>query len=214
LGGARRLREAGLDPFALLTFPGHKMTMFYRRALLIATGALAASGVRAQEPAWQALLAGGCALLLRHAQTEPGVGDPPGFRPDQCNTQRNLSSAGREQALRIGEALRRRGVIFDEVLSSRWCRCIDTARLVAPAPRTRVFEPLNSTFNDRALEPSQSEALRRYLAGLRPPRRALLVTHQVNISALAQAFVAMGEGLVVSVDGANVNIAGRLNLGA
>ena len=43
---------------------------------------------------------------------------------------------------------------------------------------------------------------------------ALLVTHQVNISALAQAFVAMGEGLVVSVDGANVNIAGRLNLGA
>ena len=189
------------------------MSSVSRRALLLAVGAVAATGVRAQEPAWQALLAGGCALLLRHAQTEPGVGDPPGFRLEQCNTQRNLSSAGREQALRIGEALRRRGVIFDEVLSSRWCRCVDTARLVAPAPRTRVFEALNSTFNDRALEPPQSEALRRYLAGLRAPRRALLVTHQVNISALAQAFVAMGEGLVVRFEGESVSVAGRLHLG-
>ena len=159
------------------------------------------------------MLAGGCALLLRHAQTDPGVGDPPGFRLDHCSTQRNLSVAGREQALRIGEALRRRGIVFDEVLSSRWCRCVDTARLVAPAPRTRIFEPLNSTFNDRALEPAQSEALRRYLAGLRAPRRALLVTHQVNISALAQAFVAMGEGLVVLVEGDTVSVAGRLSLG-
>ena len=189
------------------------MTRLSRRSLLIASGALVAPRVRAQEPAWQALLAGGCALLLRHAQTDPGVGDPPGFRFDQCSTQRNLSGPGREQALRIGEALRRRGIVFDEVLSSRWCRCVDTARLVAPAPRTRIFEPLNSTFNDRALEPAQSEALRQYLASLRAPRRALLVTHQVNISALAQAFVAMGEGLVVRVEGDSVSVAGRLSLG-
>ena len=189
------------------------MARLPRRSLLV-FGALLAGGVRAQEPAWQALLAGGCALILRHAQTDPGVGDPPGFRPDECSTQRNLSGAGREQAVRIGEALRRRGVVFDEVLSSRWCRCVDTARLVAPAPRTRIFEPLNSTFNDRALAPAQSEALRRYLAGLRPPRRALLVTHQVNISALAEVFVAMGEGLVVRLEGDTVSVAGRLNLGA
>lgn len=188
------------------------MTGVSRRTLLLASAAWV-SGADAQEPAWQALQLGGCALLLRHAQTDPGVGDPPGFRLDQCSTQRNLSVPGREQAVRIGEALRRRGIVFDEVLSSRWCRCVDTARLVAPAPRVRIFEPLNSTFNDRALEPAQSQALRGYLAGLGPPRRALLVTHQVNISALAQVFVAMGEGLVVRVEGGTVNVAGRLHLG-
>ena len=68
-----------------------------RRTLLMASAAWA-SGAAAQEPAWQALQIGGCALLLRHAQTDPGVGDPPGFRLEQCSTQRNLSGPGREQA--------------------------------------------------------------------------------------------------------------------
>ena len=49
------------------------------------------------------LRTGGCVVMLRHAQTEAGIGDPPGFRIDQCSTQRNLSPEGRAQARRIGE---------------------------------------------------------------------------------------------------------------
>ena len=50
----------------------------------------------------QALRAGGVAVLVRHAQTVPGAGDPPGFRFEDCATQRNLSEPGRAQAQRFG----------------------------------------------------------------------------------------------------------------
>jgi phosphohistidine phosphatase SixA len=45
-------------------------------------------------------------VLMRHAATDPGAGDPPGFRLDDCATQRNLSAAGREDARRVGNAFR------------------------------------------------------------------------------------------------------------
>ena len=163
-------------------------------------------------PAWDALLAGGCAVLMRHAQTEPGIGDPPGFKLDDCRTQRNLSAAGRAQAQRFGERLRSRGVRIDELRSSRWCRCLDTARLAFPTLPVQPFDPLNSFFEDRRTGPQQTAALRRYLAGL-GSRNALLVTHQVNISALTGEFAAMGEAVVVgaAADAAS-RVLGRLRI--
>ena len=89
--------------------------------------AVAARAQAPADPAWAALRAGGAVVVLRHAQTVPGIGDPPGFRLQDCSTQRNLSEEGRQQARRLGETLRRAGVKVDEVLSSRWCRCLDTA---------------------------------------------------------------------------------------
>ena len=76
----------------------------------------------------KALGAGGYVLLIRHASTDPGAGDPPGFKIDDCATQRNLNAAGREEARRLG-ARSKRGIAVREVLSSRWCRCIGTAHL-------------------------------------------------------------------------------------
>lgn len=171
------------------------------------------AGARADEaPAWAALQAGGCAVLMRHAQTVAGIGDPPGFRLGDCSTQRNLSAEGRAQAQRFGERLRRQGVRIDEVRSSQWCRCLDTARLAYPALEVQPFEPLNSFFDDRRTEPQQTAAVRRYLASL-GGRNALLVTHQVNISALTGEFAAMGDALVVraAADGA-VRVLGRLRV--
>lgn len=184
-----------------------------RRHLLLAlplAGALRAAHADDEAPAWQALRSGGCALLMRHAQTEPGIGDPPGFRLGDCGTQRNLSATGRAQAQRFGERLRAGGVRIDELRSSQWCRCLDTARLVLPALPVQPFAPLNSFFDDRRTEPEQTAAVRRYLATL-GTRTALLVTHQVNISALTGEFAAMGDAVVVRVtaDGA-LRVLGRL----
>ena len=78
---------------------------------------------------WSLLQSGRNVILMRHAATVPGIGDPPGFKPGQCSTQRNLSDAGRAQARRIGAAFRQHGVPLGAVLSSSWCRCIDTAQL-------------------------------------------------------------------------------------
>lgn len=166
----------------------------------------------ADDAAWRQLSAGGCALLLRHAQTVPGIGDPPGFRLEDCATQRNLSEAGRAESRRLGEQFRRRGIAFDEVLSSRWCRCVDTARLAFPQQPVRVFEPLNSFFADGSSREAQTRALRDYLAAQRRPRRIALVTHQVNIAALTGQSVAMGEGLVVALGGAAGDVLARLRL--
>ena len=44
-------------------------------------------------------------LMMRHAQTEAGTGDPPGYRLSDCATQRNLSEAGRQQARALGALL-------------------------------------------------------------------------------------------------------------
>lgn len=83
-------------------------------------------------------------VLLRHA-IAPGTGDPANFQLNDCATQRNLSESGRQQARDIGAAFRDRNIPVVEVLSSQWCRCLETAELVDIAP-VEPFPPLNSFF--------------------------------------------------------------------
>jgi broad specificity phosphatase PhoE len=183
-----------------------------RRALLLAAAGAVILPARADTAALrEAFAEGGAALLLRHAQTEAGIGDPPGFRLDDCRSQRNLSPAGRDQARRAGQALAALQVQIDELRSSRWCRCMDTARLMFPGRDVTVLEALNSFFEDRSRAAAQTAALRNYLAQL-APRNAVLVTHQVNVSALAGVGVAMGEGVVVRMDAGAPRVLARVAL--
>src|SRR5262245_63134631 len=91
---------------------------------------LAAAEARAQGDPWQALRQPGHVAFMRHSEAPGGAGDPPGFRPDDCATQRNLSENGRDQARRTGLTLARNNVAFDQVFTSPWCRCRETALLV------------------------------------------------------------------------------------
>lgn len=110
--------------------------MVYRPATVVC-GALLAfvallsrpSPALADETLWSLLKKGGQVVLMRHAVTTPGVGDPPDFRLDDCSTQRNLTDDGRRDARRVGAAFRARGVVVEDVLSSPWCRCLETATL-------------------------------------------------------------------------------------
>jgi broad specificity phosphatase PhoE len=160
--------------------------------LLIAT----AGSCAASEAAWQALREGGAVALIRHARA-PGVGDPAGFRLDDCTTQRNLSEAGRTQARALGAQFKARGIEIRQVLSSRWCRALDTARLAfgelaQPAP------VLDSIFPDGAAGEPQTRAFRALVMGWRGREGvAVFVTHQVTVTALTGAFMAEGEALVL-----------------
>ena len=89
-----------------------------------------AAGADDAADAWKALRAGGHVALMRHADAPGGVGDPPDFRVEDCATQRNLSAKGRADAEKIGLRLKGEGIAFEKILSSPWCRCIDTARLM------------------------------------------------------------------------------------
>ena len=71
---------------------------------------------------------------MRHTDAPGGVGDPPGFRLDDCATQRNLSAKGRADAARIGARLRSEGIAVERIVSSPWCRCMDTATLLELGP--------------------------------------------------------------------------------
>lgn len=184
-----------------------------RRVLLVAAASAAlVRRTAARDDPWSALHEGGVAILLRHAQTEPGLGDPPGYRLDDCSTQRNLSEAGRAQARRIGAAFAARGVRIDRVLSSEWCRCLETARLAFPKHRIEPWPALNSFFDDRAAEPrSTREALARVLA-LQPPVNVVLVTHHVNIAALTGVAAGSGEAVLVRPNAGEARVLGRLQL--
>ena len=177
------------------------------RALVALVLILAAPAARAD--AWAAAREPGAVLMMRHA-TAPGTGDPAGFRLGDCATQRNLSEAGRAQARRIGAALAAAGIRPDRVLTSEWCRARDTAVLLGlGAPQD--WPVLNSFFGERPNEPEQTAALRRFLTEEAAGERLVLVTHQVNITALTGLVPRSGEIVVLSRDDlGRVSVAGRI----
>jgi phosphohistidine phosphatase SixA len=80
-------------------------------------------------PLMEALRQGGHTILLRHAATEKVTPDQNLFDIDDCSTQRNLSEEGRRQAERIGRSFEKLGIRVGRVLSSPYCRCMDTGQL-------------------------------------------------------------------------------------
>ncbi|MEE1613595.1 histidine phosphatase family protein [Microvirga sp. CF3016] len=167
--------------------------------------------LQASEEAWRALQEGGTIALFRHARA-PGTGDPTNFRLEDCATQRNLSAEGRRQAQAIGEAFRTRRIPVERVLSSRWCRALDTARLAFGA-LTEPFPPLDSFFEGREQEPARTQAVRRTIQEWRSNGVLVLVTHQVNITALTGIFPAEGEMLVLRPkQDAGFDLVGRIKL--
>ncbi len=147
------------------------------------------------QEAWAALVNGGHVALIRHGSAPPGYGgDPPGFRIDDCKTQRNLDEPGREQARALGEVFRRRGVRVDRLVSSPWCRCLDTARLMAVGPVDSSW----ALVPDRNPEvPVRLRELKDLVSTWRGPGTLVLVTHGLTIRALVGIVPAQAEIVVV-----------------
>lgn len=161
----------------------------------LAAAAFTTAGASAAD-GWTELAKPGAIVLFRHANA-PGVGDPPGFRAGDCASQRNLDQRGREEARRIGELFRSRQVAVGSVLTSSWCRARETASLAFGSipreePAFNSFFRLSGEARDR-----QTAQARAILSAWRGPGALVVVTHQVNISALTGASAVSGEGVVV-----------------
>jgi phosphohistidine phosphatase SixA len=141
----------------------------------------------------------GGVLLIRHAATESGLGDPPGFAIGQCRTQRNLSDEGRQASRALGAWLQSQNFKPDAVRSSQWCRCQDTARLAFGAYED--WSALNSTFAGQGDPAAQQKAMRDRLSALPAGRTEVWVTHQVIMTGLTGAYPGMGEGFLVDRQG-------------
>ena len=144
---------------------------------------ISAFSFAADEAALRALQQGGHVLVMRHAQTVPGIGDPPNFKIGDCSTQRNLSDVGRESAKALGGQLQKANVKFDLVETSAWCRCVDTAKLVFTT-RATIYAPINSTFNDRSVQPNRTDEVQKRIRNWRGAGNLALVSHNVNIQSL------------------------------
>ena len=143
---------------------------------------------------------------MRHALA-PGTGDPAEFALGDCSTQRNLDERGREQARKLGEALRRNGVVFDTVFTSQWCRTRETAELLDVG--TVVEAPsLNSFFSDYSTRDRQTEETLDLIEGREG--KLMLVSHQVNISALTGLGTRSGEVLIIRLEDGDVEVTGSI----
>lgn len=176
----------------------HIAMLFVWSFVVLATALPFISGAHAkpnEAALWAALKSGGHVALLRHALA-PGTGDPANFTIGDCRTQRNLSDVGRAQAERIGERFRMNGIESARVFTSQWCRCVDTARHLALGPVTEL-PPLNSFFRNPDRGERQTRALKTWLKERDLSQPHVLVTHQVNITALTGIFPASGELIVL-----------------
>ena len=173
-----------------------------RRSLLLGSGlwalGAAAFGESSANPLAEQARRGGV-LLVRHASTEPGLGDPPGFALGQCSSQRNLSEAGRAESLAMGEWFRQQRLQAQTVLSSQWCRCQDTAGLAFG--RQQDWAALNSTFAGQGQQKQQLEMLRERLLQLPAGKLEVWVTHQVIMTGLTDAYPAMAEAFLIDAQG-------------
>jgi broad specificity phosphatase PhoE len=166
---------------------------------------LVPAAASASEDLWKRLQAGGQVILIRHTITEAGVGDPPGMRLDECASQRNLSDEGRAHARRIGAAFRARNVPVSRVLSSPWCRCLETARLAFG--KAEVSTPLSNLFGRHENRAAQVHDLKEILRTAGEAGNLVLVTHGSTILALSGVSPGTGELVIMSPDG---KVLGRL----
>jgi broad specificity phosphatase PhoE len=185
-------------------------------ALVLSLALAPAVAADETKDAWDALVAGGHVALIRHGSA-PGPslgagGDPPGFRINDCQTQRTLDEAGRREARALGEAFRTRGVPVDRVLSSPWCRCLDTARLMAVG-RVEESWALVPATDRNPQAPAALAALKEMVAAWRGPGTLVLVTHGLTVRAMVGIVPGQAETAVLKPtpgSGPGFRVVGRI----
>jgi phosphohistidine phosphatase SixA len=159
--------------------------------LLAVTSSLAAED---SNEVWAALVQGGHVAVIRHGNAPPGYGgDPPGFRFDDCKTQRNLDEVGRAQGRALGEAFRKHGVRVDRIVSSPVCRCLETGRLMAVGS----VETSWALLPDMGPSPVRFLELKEMVSSWRGPGTLVLVTHALTVGPLTGFLPEQAEMVVL-----------------
>jgi phosphohistidine phosphatase SixA len=175
-------------------------------ALLLAIAT--APAAQATEAGWALLREGGHVVLLRHAMTGGGA-EPANFDIEKCATQRNLSERGKQQARKIGALFAARAAPVERILSSRWCRCLDTARVAFEA-EPEVFEALDPPKADEAEKAAQMKAITDAVAGFAGSDNLVMVTHADVVQALTGVMPREGEAVIVQPEGERLRVIGRI----
>jgi len=151
---------------------------------------------------------GGYLIFIRHAYA-PGGGDPNDFDINDCLTQRNLSDTGREQSKKIGNFFIKNKIQIDQVISSEWCRCKETAKIAFEKFEIKNF--LNSFFSEKFAKnkSSQIKDLKEYVNNWNSNKNLVLVTHYVVISEALNYAPDSGE---IVISDRNFKIIGNIKI--
>ena len=159
--------------------------------------------IHASEHNWRPAQDGNKIILIRHAKA-PGGGDPEGFKIEDCKTQRNLDMMGINQAKKIGKLFREKKVKINQVLSSQWCRCKDTAKYAFG--NFKEFTALNSTFQS-PFDKNEAKQLKELYSFTKDwkgnGKNLVLITHYSIITAVTNAVPRSGE-IVITDNNFNV----------
>jgi broad specificity phosphatase PhoE len=181
-------------------------------AVLIGGLCLSSHVASADEKLWDLLRQGGQVVAIRHAQTTSGFGDPPEFKLDDCATQRNLNDEGRAQARKMGAAFRDKGIPIATVISSPWCRCLETARLAFG--EAEPWSALSNLYGRPQNEAHQSRAMRERISGFSGAGNLVLVSHGSTIRAATGTYLGMGEFVVLTPRGSGrFDVVGTVSVG-
>ena len=169
--------------------------------LLTLFGIIGVAGEGSAQSADSALVSalqkGGHVIYMRHPATNPDQADTDPLQLDNTKAQRQLTDEGRRHARAVGEALRALKVPVDRVISSRFHRAYETAKLLAVADVTTsddvsegglVVSPNENNRRTRAL---------RLLLGTAPAvgKNTVIVSHRPNLmDAAGRDFFDMAEG--------------------
>lgn len=175
---------------------------------LVALFLLVSPAAHATEAGWALLREGGHVVFLRHA-VAPGTTEPASFDIDKCATQRNLSARGKQQASKIGALFGARAAPVERVLSSRYCRCLDTARIAFEA-EPEPFAPLDPLPTDETGRKSQEAAIMAQIRDYSGSDNLVMVTHLENIQGLTGVSPREGEAVIVAPDGDGLRVLGRI----
>ncbi|MBN9241615.1 MAG: histidine phosphatase family protein [Mesorhizobium sp.] len=171
---------------------------------------LVAAPVAAQatEAGWALLRGGGHVVLLRHAAAT-GISEPAGFDIEKCSTQRNLSERGKQQARKIGALFAARAAPVERILSSRYCRCLDTAR-IAFESEPESLAALDPPASDEMARTAQMAEIVRQIGDFSGADNMVMVTHLEDIQALTGVSPREGEAVIVAPDGERLRVLGRI----
>lgn len=162
---------------------------------------------RATEAGWALLREGEHVVLLRHAMA-PGATDPANFDIEKCSTQRRLSERGKQQARKIGALFAARAAPTERVLTSRYCRTKETARLAFGD--AEEFAPLDLPASDENARKEQIDAILKEVRDYSGSGNLVLVTHLETIEALTGQAAREGEAVIVGPNDNGLHILGRI----
>ena len=161
----------------------------------------------ANDKVIESLKEGSKLIFIRHALA-PGNGDPANFELQNCSTQRNLNEIGIQQSKKIGLIFKKNEIKIDNIYSSEWCRCKDTAKYAFDDFET--FEALNSFYDIKfaANEDKQIKDFYEFIESIDSKNNIVFVTHYVVIGAILNIGTSSGE---IVVTDKNLNIIGSID---